>query len=165
MSKELFPALGEGQESAHEFEAQRSRPLPANLWRGPIPELQSRGVTGVQSVQSAALMNTLPEPWKSLIYAIQRKANFQSIVGVVGTAPILARAMEERTYLIVQNTSVANTLFVGVGYQPANTGTGISGLILAANGGNYEPFCVPQEDIWLLGSAANTQFVMYIAQG
>lgn len=161
--KTLFPALGEQQ--GHGFETQRAEPLPRGLRGGPIPELQSRGTTGITGVQSASLANTLAEPWRSLLFGIQRKAEFVSVVGVVGTAAILARPMEERTYLIIQNTSVANTLFVGVGYAPQNTGTGITGLILAANGGNYEPTVIPQGDIWVLGSAANTQFVIYVAQG
>jgi hypothetical protein len=159
----LFPKLGEAP--GHDFETQRAEPLPKGLQGGPIPDLQSRRNSGVVGVQSAALGNGLPEPYRSLLYGIQRKGEYVPIVGVVGTVAILARPREERTYLIVQNTSVANTLFVGVGYAPANTGTGITGLILAANGGNYEPAVIPQGDIWLLGSAANTQFVVYIAQG
>lgn len=159
----LFPALGEAP--GHGFETQRAEPLPRNLQGGPIPDLQSRRASGVSGVQSLSLGATLQEPWRSLLFGVQRKGEFVPIVGVVGTAPILARAREERTYLIVQNTSVANTLFIAVGYQPANTGTGITGLILAANGGNYEPAVIPQGDIWVLGSAANTQFVIYIAQG
>jgi hypothetical protein len=135
------------------------------LQAGPLPEFQSRAATGLQSVQSQSLVETIPEPWKWLVYAAQRKANFQSVVGVVGVVPILIRPAESRTYMILQNTSAANTLFVGIGYQPTGTGTGITGLILAANGGNYEPSAIPQEDIWVLGSAAGTNFVLYVAQG
>lgn len=159
----LFPALGNAP--GHGFETQRAEPLPRNVQGGPIPDLQSRRASGITGVQSASLGNSLPEPYRSLLYGIQRKGEFQSVVGVVGTVAILARPMEERTYIIIQNTSVANTLFVGVGYAPQNTGTGITGLILAANGGNYEPAVIPQGDIWVLGSAAGTQFVIYIAHG
>ena len=159
----LFPVLGEAP--GHEFQTQQARPLPPNLQGGPLPELQSRRSTGIASIESQSLMNTLPEPWRSLIYASQRKGNFQSVVGTVGATAILARPAESRTYLIVQNTSAANILFVGVGYQPTNNGTTITGLILAANGGNFEPSVIPQEDIYLLGNAAGTSFVIYLAQG
>jgi len=159
----LFPILGEAK--GHEFEQQQARPLPENLQGGPLPELQSRRATGITGVESPSLMNSLPEPWRSLIYASQRKGNFQSVVGTVGTTAILARPAENRTYIIIQNTSAANILFIGVGYQPTNNGTAITGLILAANGGNFEPAVIPQEDIYVLGNAAGTSFVIYLAQG
>lgn len=165
MALVLFPPLGETDITAHEFQTQKRSPFPKTLYVGPIAELQSTQVTGLVSQPSQALMNQLPEPWRSLMYGIQRKGNFIPITGSVGTTPILARAAEERTYVIIQNTSAANQLFVGVGYQPVNTGAGVTGLILAANGGNFEPGVIPQQDIWLLGSAANTLFVMYVAQG
>lgn len=147
----------------HEFETQRPLQLPDELYVGPPPVTQ--GGLRPASVESASLARSLPEPWASLIWAAQRKGNFISLFGVVGTSPQLIRSSEERTYLIVQNTSAANQLFVGIGYAPVNNGTSVTGLILAANGGNYEPSVIPQQDIWLLGSAANTGFVLHVAQG
>jgi hypothetical protein len=149
----------------HDFETQRALDLPADLWNGPPPTTQSRQLRSVQSVQSRSLANTLEEPWRSLVYAAQRKGDFIPIFGVVGTVALLIRSSESRTYFIIQNTSAANQLFIGVGYPPVNNGVSVTGLILAANGGNYEPSVIPQGDIWVLGSAANTGFVMHVAQG
>lgn len=153
------------QKTAHEFETQRPRPLPRNLFVGPSPGLG--GVAHMRPIgaESRSAADKLDEPYRSLLVGIQRKAEFIPVIGVVGTTPILVRSRESRIYLIIQNTSVANVLYVGIGFQPTTTAAGSTGLILAANGGNYEPACIPQSDIWLSASAANTQFVMYVAQG
>jgi hypothetical protein len=149
-----------------EFQTQQRQRLPATL-REVVPN--ARGSSGAgyapNSAQSQALMYTLPEPWRSLLYGVQRKANFMPLFGTVGTVAQLIRPAEERTYIIIQNTSAANQLIVGIGYAPVNNGTSVTGLILAANGGNYEPSAIPQGDIWLLGSAANTGFVVHVANG
>lgn len=147
----------------HEFETQRPRRLSGITQVGP-PANTQRSVRP-SSVESAGLIESTPEPYKSLIWAAQRRGNFTPIFGVIGTTAQLVRPAESRTYILVQNTSIANQLFVGIGYAPVNNGTSVTGLILAANGGNYEPSVIPQQDIWLLGSGANTGFVLYIAQG
>jgi len=151
------------QAPGHEFELQRPRHFDGVTQIGPPPSTQRS--MRPKSVESSGAMEQLSEPWRSLAWAAQRKGNFTPIFGVVGTVAQLIRPTEDRTYLIVQNTSIANQLFVGVGYQPINNGTSVTGLILAANGGNFEPSVIPQQDIWLLGSGANTGFVLYVAQG
>jgi len=151
-------------DSGHEFETQRPRRLPP-LIVAPPGRVASARIGAPAGAPSQALMDQFPEPTRSLIYAAQRKADFIPLFGTVGTEPILVRPAEARTYLIVQNTSAANQLFVGVGYQPTNNGTSVTGLILAANGGNFEPAAIPQGDIYLLGSAAGTGFVVYVANG
>jgi hypothetical protein len=151
--------------TAHEFETQTPRPLPRWLFAGASPA--NGGIPGMRLVGSPSRDTAagLEEPYKTLVNATLRKGEYIPIIGVVGTVAILARPRESRIYMIIQNTSVANVLYVGIGFQPTTTAAGSTGLILAANGGNYEPQVFPQGDIWLLGSAANTQFVMYVAQG
>jgi hypothetical protein len=150
----------------NEFATQQRRRLPDSL-QLVVPNARGSSGAGLapNSAPSQALMNTLPEPWRTLLYGIQRKASFIPLFGTVGTTAVLVRPAEERTYIIIQNTSAANQLIVGIGYQPVNNGTSVTGLILAANGGNYEPSAIPQGDIWLLGSAANTGFVVHVANG
>lgn len=155
------------------------KPLPPDLWIGPYPgSISGDNVSGSVVVMprddgvpgsriSNSLMNQFSaDPWKkALLYAIQRKGNFIPIYGTVGTTPVLIRPAEERTYLIVQNTSAANTLFVGIGYQPLITAGGATGLQLNAGGGAYEPAVIPPQDIWLVGSGAGTAFVVQVATG
>jgi hypothetical protein len=151
--------------TAHEFETQRSRPLPRNLFAGASPTIGGVSGRDPKGFESPSAANRLDEPWKSLLLGIQRKAEFVPVIGTVGTTAINIRPRESRIYLLVQNTSVANVLYLGIGFAPTTTLAGSTGLILAANGGNYEPSWVPQQDLWLSASAANTQFVVYVAQG
>lgn len=149
------------------------RPLPDTLYSGPPPYTGRRegkdvvesgaGAPGMPGAPNAAMPgeNRLPEPWDSLLRGVQRKGNFTAQYGAVGQEPVLVRVLEDRLYLIIQNTTLANTLFVGVGYPPTTT----TGVLLAANGGAYEPSVIPQQEIWLLGSAANTTFVILYANG
>jgi len=153
------------QKTAHEFETQTPRPLPRRLFVGPSPGLGGVLQMRPRSVQSQSLADKLDEPYRSLLNGVLRKGDYIPVIGTVGTAPVLVRPRESRIYLIIQNTSVANVLHVGIGFQPTITAVGSTGLILAANGGNYEPQVIPQNDIWLVANAASTQFVMYVAQG
>ncbi|MGH8744518.1 MAG: hypothetical protein ACREUY_09600 [Burkholderiales bacterium] len=162
---------------AHEFQAERGHQLPADLWVGPPPSTQSRGIgstseetggiSGELAMPAAArrsrsVEDTLEEPWRSLLRGILRKGNFIQLYGTVGTQPVLVRPAESRSYFIIQNTSIANTLFVAAGYGPVVVAGGATGFILQANGGNYEPSVIPQQDIWVSANAAGTQWVMAV---
>lgn len=68
------------------------------------------------------------------------------------TEPVLILPATERTYFMVQNLSAVALLYMGFGTQPA-AGRGF--LVEAVNGW-YEPFQVPQNDIWIVGNAAGT---------
>lgn len=148
--------------SRHEF--QKDRPgmrLPSTLYGGPPPYAgRADGGENARGVPQTA-ENTLGEPWATLLRGIQRKANLLPQYGTVGTTPILVRPAEDRLYLIVQNTSLAAQVYVGVGYPPSS----VTGILLAANGGAYEPYVIPQQEIWILASAADTPFVILYANG
>lgn len=147
----------------HEF--QQDRPgmeLPDTLYSGP-PPYAGRGASPSELGRGApdTAENKLGSPWNVLLRGIQRKGEVVAQYATVGTSPVLVRPSEERMYLIIQNTSLAATLYVGVGYPP----TTLNGLILAANGGAYEPSVIPQGDIWLLASGAATNYVLLYAVG
>ena len=169
---------------AHEFQAERGHDLPANLWVGPQPATQARGPAGIAqdspagemgisadlampagSRRSRTLLDILREPWRTIMYGIQRKGDFIQTFGVVGLQPIMIRAAEARTYFILQNTSLANTLLVGIGYGPVIVAGGATGFLMQPNGGNYEPAMIPQGDIWVSASGAGTQWVMAVCTG
>jgi hypothetical protein len=152
--------------------------LPDDLVVGPGPDTQgSPGVGGgftpgmaqdlampAVSAPSPSLLNKFAaDPWKqALLYSLQRKGRFQQTFGNVGTQAVLIRKAESRTYLIIQNTSVANTLIVAFGYAPQIIAGGATGLILLANGGNYEPSVIPQEDVWVVSAVAGTQWTLAV---
>lgn len=109
-----------------------------------------------QGVLSALLANPTFAPLVpfllELLKAVYRKADFSPVnFNATNAASLLLRTQEERTYLLIQNLS-ANDFYVGIGYQPTPT----TGVLLPA-GAVYEPFQVPQNDIWVLGSVAAAQ--------
>jgi hypothetical protein len=148
-------------------------PLPDNLRIGPPPDTQRSG--GVDHFpDSAGFNNNAPsqnrgsrieEPWRTLLTGIYRKADVQQFFGTVGTQAVLVRKAESRIYLLIQNTSLANQLFVAFGYAPQIVTGGATGFLLAPNGGSIEPSAVPQQDVWLVASGAGTQFVFAAATG
>lgn len=162
--------MSQWDSGAHEFESQRARSLPRQLRGdgvgadGRLPIAQLPG--GIASGPSQSFVDQFDDPFrKAMLYTLQRKGNFIQFFGQVGTTPVLVRAAEARTYVLIQNTSAASQLIIAFGYPPSVTGTNITGLILAANGGNYEPAVIPQQDIWLLGSGAGVGYVVCVAQG
>jgi hypothetical protein len=163
--------LGGGQE----FQNQNPwAPITDVLNVGPPPDTQRNG-PGVQGLPQAVgfdnnapphnISSNLHEPWASLLNGIYQKVDVQQTYGTVGTQAVLVRKAEGRIYLLIQNTSLANQLFVAFGYAPSIVAGGATGFLLAPNGGSIEPKCIPQQDIWLLGSAAGTQFVLAAATG
>lgn len=87
-----------------------------------------------------------------------RRVSFFAIPITVGVAPIVLRPEENRQYLFIQNTHATQILYIGFSYTPD-----------AANGmqigpqGFYEPYWVPQNEISILGSGANTTGVLLYA--
>jgi hypothetical protein len=166
-----FRFLGGGQE----FQEERAHALPPDLYIGPPPRTQTRSGPGTEtpgisselatsagSARSRSLLDSLDEPWRTIMYALQRKGQYIQTFGTVGLQPQLIRGAESRSYFIIQNTSLANSLFVGVGYGPVVVAGGATGFLLQPNGGNYEPTVFPQGDIWVSASGAGTQWVMAV---
>lgn len=83
--------------------------------------------------------------------AVRRQSNFQMVTVPFDTTANLILPAAERTYFMVQNISAASLLYVGFGTEPI---AGTKGFLVEAVNGWYEPFQVPQNDIWLVGNAA-----------
>jgi hypothetical protein len=147
-------------------------PLPENLRMGPPPATQPgaeipgfpalAGSTGTNAPQ-AAVGSNLADPWRTLLNGILRRCNLQQTFGTVSTQATLIRPAESRIYLLLQNTSLANQLIVAFGYAPQLVTGGATGFVLAPNGGSIEPACIPQQDVWVFGSAAGTTWVLGVA--
>jgi hypothetical protein len=161
-----------------EFQEQTSWDvLPEDLYSGPPPWNQSVEGPGGTPVAgpidglavpetsrlSPAVINRTNNPWqRALLWAIQQKGDFQQSAGTVGTVATLIRKAESRLYLLLQNTSLANLLFVAFGYQPQVVAGGATGFQLNANGGNIEPKICPQQDVWVIGNAASVPWVIAV---
>jgi hypothetical protein len=61
-----------------------------------------------------------------------------------------------RGYFLIQNLDAAANLYVGFGFQPSN---GIGLKIIP--GTAYEPYVVPQNDVFIIGDAAGTCVVLF----
>ena len=82
-----------------------------------------------------------------LLAAVKRQSNFLSapfIADLIGTR---LRQYEDRTYFLIQNTSAVGIIYLGFGTQP----TPLNSLALPP-GAVYEPFEVPDNEIYILGS-------------
>jgi hypothetical protein len=90
-----------------------------------------------------------------LLYAMQRKAMFNTTPFNYTTTAVLLRPQEDRGYFFIQNNSLAQTLVVGIGQQPTLT----TGVVIPP-GGFYEPFQVPQNEIWILGTGADVGIML-----
>lgn len=95
-------------------------------------------------------------PWLPLIqYAfkvVARQSSFSSTSFVASNvAAIQIRPQEDRGYFLVQNNSNAD-IYLGIGYAPSAS----TGLVLPA-GAVYEPFQVPQNEMFIFGSNAGPQ--------
>jgi len=94
------------------------------------------------------------------IKAIRRQSSFIQTPFEVGLTAIKLRDYEERTYFLLQNTDTVNSLYIGFGILP----TSLTGLIIPP-GGYYEPYQVPTNEIYVLGSGANTSGMLMFSVG
>lgn len=145
----------------HEFQQQEpGAPLPENLGDGGRPFFRSRSPTEGAGIGVPGGSVSQMEALRLLLRGLWRQADFTPFYGSVGTTATLIRPREARGYLIMQNTSVAARLSIGIGYAP----TIATGILLLPGGGAYEPWAVPQGDIWMIADSACT-FVGYFAPG
>lgn len=95
--------------------------------------------------------------YPDLFRAIRRQGYFVTQPFLAGTTVINPRPYESRTYLFIQNINTVGDIFVGFGNEP----TGTYGLTLTP-GAAYEPFTIPVNEIYILGSVANVAgFIIY----
>ena len=90
--------------------------------------------------------------------AIQRKANFVQMSAAFTTVAQLVLPATDRTYFLIQNLDAASNLFVGFGFKPDGPlGVGLK----IVPGGFYEPFQVPQNDIFIAGSGTGNATILF----
>ena len=134
----------------HEFQGQQSQFLRPDMVRRVPRDLPSKAI-------STYLGGIAEDANEELMRALRRQANFSQLIISYTAEPLLVLPATIRTYVLIQNIDSLETLYVGFGFEPSN---GI-GLLLAADGGFYEPFQVPQNDIWVVGSGAGTVNIIY----
>lgn len=108
------------------------------------------------NIDSLRPLQEVPRALLQYIADTMRYCNFSHIGFSVGTVaedePILTRPSNKRTFLLIQNTHVAQDLFVGFGIKPSAT----IGVKIPAGGNFLLDSLVAQDDVYLAGSAAGT---------
>jgi len=99
--------------------------------------------------------------YPDLFRAIRRQGYFVTQPFLAGLTVITPRPFESRTYLFIQNIATAGDLYIGFGNEPT-----ASYSLTLTPGSAYEPFTVPVNEIYILGSVANVAgFLIYSREG
>jgi len=101
----------------------------------------------------------LPKKQPGIAEAIARQQNkFINLSFDYTLVPILLLRADFRTYLLIQNLSLANDLWIGFDTQPDPANS--RGIRIAKELA-FEPGRIPQNDIWVIGSAAGKGTILY----
>jgi hypothetical protein len=141
----------------------RNMPVPVDSSGVPLPGYT--GVGGGYTQGDIELMYTQVPPGSQLVYldpvqfatlldAIKPwQASLRIKPFTVGVTPIEVLPQDDqRTYLLIVNTSAANRMFIGFDNSPVSS----TGLPLEINLGGYEPDVVPTNAIYAFGAGAGT---------
>lgn len=88
--------------------------------------------------------------------ASDRRGFFTQLLFPYTNAAQLILPQSNRGYFLIQNLDAVANLFVGFGFQPS-AGIGLKIIPGAA----YEPFTVPQNDVFIIGDAAGNCTVLF----
>ncbi len=134
---------------SHEFQRQRSRGL--------TPEMVA---TTPRNIGNRALSTYIggdsPEEVRERIN--RRQVEFSQTTFDYDTEPFLQLPAGPRTYFLLQNLDAAFAIFVGFGTLPDQAAS--RGLKIAA-GQAYEPYMIPQNDVWICGTGVGKATLIY----
>jgi hypothetical protein len=88
----------------------------------------------------------------------RRQVDFLQYSIPYDVTPFLYLPAGRRSYLLIQNLDVALSMFIGFGIVP-NQADSI-GLKIAA-GQAYEPYMIPQNDVWITGTGTGLATILY----
>lgn len=144
MAKTFLGNVGQG------FQNERARPLSAETFGFPSREVHARAISSYRGLDNT--------PEGIAARAARRQTEFLQYSIPYDTVPFLYLPAGPRTYLLIQNLDAALSMFVGFGLQP-NQAAEI-GLKIAA-GQAYEPYMIPQNDVWITGTGIGLATLIY----
>lgn len=136
---------------SHEFQNDRARPLtPGRIRTTPrnIGDFAEPTYIGGDS----------PEEIRDRIN--RRQVDFSQVSLEYDTEPFLYLPAGPRTYFLLQNLDAAFSIFVGFGTLPDQSVP--RGLKIAA-GQAFEPYMIPQNDVWICGTGVGSATLIYAA--
>lgn len=141
--------------SEHEFQRQRPKGVTGIAIGRVDPSIERRAYAVYRGPNPQPLPPLDPIE-SATLQSLMRQSEFQQIFPTYSASPLLALAASSRAYFMIQNLSNAETLYVAFGQQP-ETAIGVQ-LI---PGASYEPFQVPQNDIWIVGTGTARCTIVY----
>lgn len=155
----LFPGLT--PETIRRITAARLRPVAEQLSR----ELQGPDYADHTPDDQGPLDVRLSvEDLVLLLNGLYKTGNVLQYPFLAGLQPTRIRPAEKRLMVHIQNQSGANQIAVGFGQPPALPGTiPCNGYIVSANLGWIEPPVVPDGELWVTASGANTPGLLLMA--
>lgn len=131
----------------HEFQRDRSRLLTPGMVASTPRDIGKRAIPTYRGGDS-------PEEIAERIN--RRQVDFSQVPIEYDTDPFLYLPAGPRSYFLLQNLNAAFDIFVGFGIQPTTT----RGLKIAA-GEAYEPYMIPQNDVWIVGTGVGVATLIY----
>jgi len=134
----------------HGFQEERARPLMPDFASFPDRETHGRALSSYDSPP------TSPEAIAERID--KRQANFLQFSVPYDATPFLYLPAGERIYFFLQNLDLALDMWLGIGVQPS--AVNFLGVKIGP-GQAYEPWMIPQNDIWIVGSGVGEGTLIY----
>lgn len=131
----------------HEFQDDRARVLTRGMVRSTPRDIAKRAIPTYHGGNS---------PEEVLERINRRQVEFSQVPIEYDTDPFLYLPAGPRTYFFLQNLDAALSIFVGFGTLPTTT----RGLKIAA-GEAYEPYMIPQNDVWIVGTGVGAATLIY----
>jgi hypothetical protein len=147
MRRPAKPAYQLGSGRGHEFQEDKAHDVPLSALSQTQRDIFAKSIRKYGDTGGSTPLSS-----------IQRKANFVQMSAAFTTVAQLILPAADRTYFLIQNLDAASNLFVGFGFRPDGTlGVGLK----IVPGGFYEPFQVPQNDIFISGSGTGNAVLLF----
>src|SRR4026207_1378845 len=137
----------------HGFQEERARPLTDAFATFPDRETPGRALSSYRG------LDTTPEG--QALRASRRQAEFLQFSVPYDQTPFLYLPAGPRIYFLLQNLDAALDVFVGFGIVPDQALA--TGLRISA-GQAYEPYMIPQNDVWICGTGVGEATLIYAVQ-
>lgn len=134
---------------SHEFQRDRSVRLTPGMLPSTPRDIAKRAIATYVGGDS-------PEEVRERIN--RRQVDFSQVDLEYDTEPFLYLPAGPRTYFLLQNLDAVFNMFVGFGTLPDQTAG--RGLRISA-GDAYEPYMIPQNDVWITGTGVGSATLIY----
>jgi hypothetical protein len=137
----------------HEFQEERNTFGAPGNQGAPLPRDNNRRAISIYRQGNTVPLELAADP---KYRALNGQQNFFQLIPNYTVVANLFLPAADRTYLFIQNLDGVETLFVGIGTRAA-----VDQGVRLIPGAYFEPFRVPQNDIWIIGSGTGRCIFLY----